>query len=327
MTENVMRKVELFASNKNLIHKKFVWDFHLMSLLSGMIYTMDNREADIDAMKNSLKVLKKNTELFSPFRTGDRLFIVTKMALSSDPEKYIKDVVSVYGKIKEGRLFSDSFMVVAAANIVDAGRQGDADKIVEKFNRLLKAMKKDHPMLTGREDMPLAISLAMTDRSVEDIAAELEENYKILKTFFRGNSDSVQGLAEVLTLQEGSPADKAGKVIDIYKTFKANHRRYSREYGLASLGALIGSKKDIDTLVKEICETERYLASQKGMGMSIMGKSDRLMFAALIVADSEGYAGNDMKNPVIVETLQTIIAMEVMLVAVAASAAANSSGR
>ena len=325
MTENVMRKVELFASNKNLIHKKFVWDYHLMSVLSGMIFTMDNKEADIDAMKNSLKVLKKNTGVFSPFRSSERLFTVSKMALSEDPEKYIKDLVSVYGKIKKGRIMSDSFMVVAAANIVDAGRQKDADAIVSKFNNILKAMKKDHPVLTGREDMPLAISLAMTDRSVEDIAAELEENYKILKTRFKGNSDSVQGLAEVLALQEGTPAEKTGKVIDIYDAFKANHRNYSREYGLASLGALIGSKKDTDTLVKEICETERFLASQKGMGMSIMGKSDRLMFAALIVADCEGYAGKGIKDPIIVETLQTIIAMEVMLVVVATSAATSSS--
>ena len=325
MTENVMRKVELFASNKNLIHKKFVWDYHLMSVLSGMVFTMENKEADIDAMKNSLKVLKKNTGVFSPFRSSERLFTVSKMALSSDPEKYIKDLVSVYGKIKKGRMMADSFMVVAAANIVDAGRQSDADVIVAKFNRIMKAMKKDHPVLTGRADMPLVVSLAMTDRSVEEIAAELEENYRTLKTFFKGNSDSVQGLAEVLTLQEGDPARKAGKVIDIYNAFKANHRRYSREYGLASLGALIGSKKDPDTLVKEICEAERYLASRKGMGMSIMGKSDRLMFAALIVADCEGTAGKGIKDPIIVETLQTIIAMEVMLVVVATSAATSSS--
>ncbi len=325
MTENVMRKVELFASNKNLIHKKFVWDYHLMSVLSSMVYTMENKEADIDAMKNSLKVLKKNTGVFSPFRSSERLFLVSKMALSADPEKYIKDVVALYGKIKKGRIMDDGFMIVAAVNIVDAGRQADADKIIVKFNEIMKAMKKEHPVLTGREDMPLAISLAMTDRSVEDIAAELEENYKILKTVFKGNSDSVQGLAEVLTLQEGASADKAGKVIDIYNAFKANHRKYSREYGLASLGALIGSDKDSDTLVKEICEVERYLASQKGMGMSIMGKSDRLMFAALLVADSEGYAGAGIKNPIIVETLQTIIAMEVMLIVVATSAAASSS--
>ena len=179
MTENVMRKVELFASNKNLIHKKFVWDYHLMSVLSSMVFTMENKEADIDAMKNSLKVLKKNTGVFSPFRSSERLFLVSKMALSADPEKYIKDVVALYGKIKKGRIMDDGFMIVAAVNIVDAGRQAYADKIIAKFNEIMKAMKKEHPILTGREDMPLAISLAMTDRSVDDIAAELEENYKV----------------------------------------------------------------------------------------------------------------------------------------------------
>ena len=61
------------------------------------------------------------------------------------------------------------------------------------------------------------------------------------------------------------------------------------------------------------------------MGASVMGKSDRLMLAALIAADCEGISGNGMKNPIIVETIQTIIAMEVMMVVVATSAATSSS--
>ena len=180
-------------------------------------------------------------------------------------------------------------------------------------------------MLTSNDDMPMIVCLAMTDKSTDEIITEMEESYKLLKKEFKVYSDSVQGLAEVLTLQEGTAADKCKEVSSIYGAFRANHRKYSKEYGLASLGALIGTGRDTDALVKDICETERYLAGLKGMGMSVMGRSDRLMLAALIVADCEGVSGNGMKNPIIVETIQTIIAMEVMMLVVAATVASSSS--
>ena len=198
-------------------------------------------------------------------------------------------------------------------------------EIIVKFKDIMKLMKKEHPILTGDEDMPMAISLAMTDKTPEKIVSEMEENYQILKKELNASSNSIQGLAEVLTLQSGSAQEKCREVISIYKAFRANHRKYSKEYGLASLGALIGSSRDHDALVKEICETERYIAHQKGMGMSVMCKTDRLMLAALIVADSEGIVTDSMKNSIIVETLQTILAMEVAIACAVAASSASSS--
>ena len=325
MTEKMMRKCELLAANKNRIHKKFVWDHYLMSVVSGLLYTCEDKEADVEQMKKCLSIIKKNTGVFSPFRSTDRLFLVSKMALADDPEKYFKEVKALYDKIKKGHFVKDSYMVLAAVNIVDAGRVSEAETIIGKFKDIMTRMKKEHPMLTSNDDMPMIVCLAMTDRSTDEIITEMEESYKILKKEFKVYSDSVQGLAEVLALQEGTAADKCKEVSSIYGAFKANHRKYSKEYGLASIGALIGTGRDADALVKDICEAERYLAGLKGMGMSVMGRSDRLMLAALIVADCEGVSGNGMKNPIIVETIQTIIAMEVMMLVVAATVASSSS--
>jgi hypothetical protein len=296
-----------------------------MSVLSGMVFTSENREADIDSMKNCLKVLKKNTGVFSTLRSTERLFLVSKMVLADDPEKYLENVKALYDKIKKGHIFKDSYMVVAAVNIADAGKVFEADQIIAKFKDIMKLMKKEHPFLTGDEDMPMAISLAMTDKTPEDIVMEMEESYQILKKELKASSNSIQGLAEVLTLQDGSAQGKCREVLSIYKAFRSNHRKYSKEYGLASLGALIGSSKDHDTLVNEICETERYIAHQKGMGMSVMCRTDRLMLAALIVADGEGIATDSMKNPIIVETLQTILAMEIAIACAVAASSSSSS--
>ena len=121
MTENIIRKCDFFVTNKNQIYKNFKWDNQLMSVLSGMVFTTENKEADIDSMKNCLKVLKKNTGVFSTLRSTERLFIVSKMALADDPEKYLKNVKDLYDKIKKGHICKDSYMVVAAVNIIDAG--------------------------------------------------------------------------------------------------------------------------------------------------------------------------------------------------------------
>ena len=190
MTENVMRKCDLFVANKNQIHKNFKWDYQLMSVLSGMVFTTENIEADIDSMKNCLKILKKNTGVFSTLRSTERLFLVSKMTLAEDPEKYLKNVKTLYDKIKKGHICKDSYMVVAAINIVDAGRVSEADQIIVKFKDIMKLMKKEHPILTGDEDMPMAISLAMTDKTPEEIVTEMEESYQVLKKELKASSNS-----------------------------------------------------------------------------------------------------------------------------------------
>ena len=103
------------------------------------------------------------------------------MALNGNPEKYLEDVKAVYEKFQKGKFFDSAYRVLAAMTICDAGKQADADAIIEKTDALLKSMNREHPFLTSDEDTGLVVLLALTDKSQEDVLAELEESYKQLK--------------------------------------------------------------------------------------------------------------------------------------------------
>ena len=105
-----------------------------------------------------------------------------------------------------------------------------------------------------------------------------------MKKNFKGYSDPIQGLSQVLTVTDGDMIEKCDKVIDIYNRFKDRGVKYGREYEFTSLGALIGLEVDKDVLIDEILEADALLASYKGFGSWNMDKSTRLMFAAILTA-------------------------------------------
>ena len=39
MNEEVRKKLELFAENRKLIHEAFKWDWDMMSVVAGLIFT------------------------------------------------------------------------------------------------------------------------------------------------------------------------------------------------------------------------------------------------------------------------------------------------
>ena len=68
-------------------------------------------------MKKCLSIIKKNTGAFSPFRSSERLFLVTRMALDEDPEKYFRDVKALYDKYEKPEGL-DTFKAVVLMGIL-----------------------------------------------------------------------------------------------------------------------------------------------------------------------------------------------------------------
>ena len=159
---NIERKIDLLAANKNAISKKFSMEGNMMSIVSAFIFTGAGKEADVEKLKECRKVLKQHTGLLSSFRSTTELAVISRMALSEDPEKYFLDVKAAYDKISRGKFADNSFMI-------------------SKFNEIYKRMGKEHPFLTSSEDMSLAMLLALTDKSVDQIINDMETCYKYLK--------------------------------------------------------------------------------------------------------------------------------------------------
>jgi hypothetical protein len=297
MKDFVKEKCDLMVRNRKVLNKSFVWDFDIMTVATSLILAGAGVEADAEKLKNCKKILRKGVGCFSSIRGIGETITVCKMAMSEDPAKYVSDLKKVYDKIMKGRFFNGEYMVLAAANVCDNGKVSEIDSLVGKFNEIDKRMKEEHPILTSAEDWSLAMLLAMTDKSVDQIIGEMEQGFDYMRDMrFRATQNGLQSLTQVLALMGGDMKTKCDKVIRFSDKFREKGVRYGKDCEIAALGTLLDIDANEDELVSEIFETADYLKKQKGFGSWHLDKKTRLMFASLIVAES--YEKNDLTSAI-----------------------------
>ncbi len=312
MKESIKNKCELLVENKNVIEKNFIFSDRLMIISAALVFSMADRPVDMEKLKECKDILKKNAGVFSGLRSHGETVLVSKMALSDNPEKYLLDVKEAYAKIGKGKFADSGYVVQAATSICDVNRQEDLDSINTKFRELYKKMEKKHPFLTADEDLVSAVLLAMTEKSVDQIIDDMEVCFDYLKKEMKipFGANEVQGLCEILALTDGDMKEKCDKTIKFYQTFKEHGKRYGVENSeLAVMGTLIDIDEDPDAIVDEIIETAEYLGTHKGFGAFSLDKKQRLMFATILV--SEAYSNDSLNgNAAINSSIAAVIAEE-----------------
>lgn len=313
MTETLRNKCDLFERNRAAISKKFVLQKNEMSIAAALMFTSADREADIEKLEECRRILNRHTGFFSEYREAVKLVLLSEMSLSDDAERYIVDVKAVYKELHKGHFKDNSYMVLAAMLICEYGRQGDADRIIEKHNEIMKQMEKLHPILTDSADISYVILLAMSDRPVDLILSDINECLDYLKRTckVRAGSDSIQRLSEIVALTEGDFKEKCDKVIKLYDLLQQNKAAIEDGYVFSSLGLLTGADEEQEQIINEILETYEFLKDCKGFGDHSEGKKLRLLFAELLVADSYGAENAMINNAFINNALSVIKAQQI----------------
>ena len=206
MKESIKNKVDLLIANKENIEKQFKWGYTIMNIAAALVFTGAGKEADIERLKECKKILEKNTGALSSFQANSAAVIVSKMALSDNPEQYIKDVKAIYDVLNKKHVIDNPYLIQGAICIYEAGRMNDTEMLAAKYRELYKKMEKKHPILTSSEDIVYVVLLAMTDKDVDTIINEIEDCYEYLKKDVKlkvGNNE-LQGLGEILALTDGT---------------------------------------------------------------------------------------------------------------------------
>lgn len=313
MNEALSEKCELLIKNCTAIHRKYFINDKLLSLMASLIFTSADMEADTDKLKECRKILDKNTGLLSNLRANPKLVLLSKMALSDDPEEYINNVSEVYKKIHQGKQLETSYMALAAMLICDFGRQDEAEELVAKAEQIRSQMNKEHPILTDSEDISFIMLLALTKKSVDKIISDIDEAYEYLdKTCkVRVSANALQGLCEVLAVSYGDTREKCDKVVRIFNAFSEHGTKFGTDSECIVLGSLIDVNTDTDTLVKEILEAEVRLADLKGFKESEMDRKKRMMYASMLVADVYGLQTAVIGNSLISHAMATVITKQI----------------
>ena len=161
MNDALNEKCELLLKNCSEIHRRNFLNDKLLSLMASLIFTSADKEVDPERLKECKKILEKNTGLLSNLRANPKLVILSKMAVSDDPENYINSVSEVYKKIHKGIQLENSYMALAATLICDLGRQDEAEDLIAKAEQIKRLMNKDHPVLTSSEDTSFIMFLRL----------------------------------------------------------------------------------------------------------------------------------------------------------------------
>lgn len=266
MDEKTLKICQTVCEDRNLLRKQMVWEAGCDSLanLSAFLYAGEGKRADASKYKECLALLKKKVSGFSEIRGIIRAIIVTKMCLSDDPEVFIDGVQETYKKLRSLHpLTASPHMVLAAVIIFEYAGSAEADKYIERLEKLYSLTKSDHPFLTNDEDRPLLASVIASDRSEEELAEKIEANYQVFKEMSM-HHNSLQSMAEALALSAKDPQLLRSEVEVLEKGLRDAGKRIDKEYGYAVLGLMTTLDIPTDQILTQLIEVDDYLKTQKG---------------------------------------------------------------
>ena len=129
-----------------------------------------------------------------------------------------------------------------------------------------------------------AALLALSDLTDEQIVQQTESCYPAAqRRVLFGKCHSV---AQPCSGNGGGKPGRAKcrRLLNLYYALKENGMRYGREYELPTLGVLSMLPVGIDALTMDVAQVDEYLADQRGYGLFGVGRKQRLMHAAMLVA-------------------------------------------
>ncbi|MEK3875303.1 DUF4003 family protein [Paenibacillus sp. FSL M7-0420] len=320
MKQSYIARLELFVTNAQQIKQEFPWQNASVNRLAALLYAVEDKIANVEAIRMYHEMVKDNTRGFSSFRGTSAICIAALLSLSPQPQQQLAATLAVYDLLKERKFRASDYLVIAAYQIAAHTPYDQYNAAIDRTQAFYEGMRSKHRFLTGRDDYIFAAMLGLSDIPVEQGVEQLEQLYVTLKPeFFSGNS--VQALTQVLVLGGG---DLTSRVLSLREAFRARDIRLDKEYTLSSLGILSLIPYEQQQLVSDVSDTYEFLRPQKGFGGWSINKQELLLLSAALV--SYQYI-DDVRNGIIESTLSTsltniIIAQQTAIAVAAASAAA-----
>lgn len=284
MKDTLKNKCDLFADNYYAVYKKFKWNYTTNIRLGALLYTMEERTADTEAISSCQKMIKENTGVFSRFKDTTYFMTAVILSLKQEPENLLKNALSIYEDMKKEGFHASPYLVLAALSIALQMEPYDYNRIILSAKNYYDAMKEEHKFITSADDYCFATLLAMTDKQVNQAVGEMESCYRILKETF-SYSNAVQSLSHVLTFSEVETTAKCNRVIELHNELKKRKCKFGSGMELSFLGVIALLNEDVVKLAEEIAETNEYIKSKKNFSSWYITNQERVMYATALVCD------------------------------------------
>ena len=331
MRKSLQERCEAQIRNEAALRKGRLFEFESVLKLGAMMYANAGREVDVERLKECKRILKGAVGMFSNFRGNMQYLVQIKMALSDDPNEYIRNVLDVYQRLKQNIILPGEMVAMAATTIYENCPAGERDAVVEKTREAYAKIKSQHRFLTGEEDLALVALMVMTGIDPDQAARKAEELYVMLKEHYLPGSDTPQSVAMVLALSEKPAEQKVRDFFGLYEACKAAGHATGKNETMTIYATYADTNASRATIVDEIGEVDLWLKKQKGYGAFGVGSSVRRLFAAtFVLEDLQGASEAAMTTGVtsavaeaVVEEMLMIL-ISIIVTSAIMSASANS---
>ena len=322
MNERTLARCKNLIKNKETMKSAFAWEDGLTHLACAGIFINKEQTANEEMLLQCKDILKRNTGIFSNFKSTAKPMIVAMLAANENPQLLMERGLKVYDLLKE-EFMSSVYLPIAAMIIAQYADEARYAELAQRTRRIYKQMRADHPFLTSGEDSTFCALMALLDKPDEVLLGDAEECYKILKNNFF-SSNAVQSLSHVLAMCDGEPENKCQKTMELFQKLKEAGHKYGTSYELPTLGVLAMADGNQDEIAAEMAEIDQWLSEQKGFGFfSSISAKQRLMYAGMIT--QQDYINDKMMQSAAVNGVISLIVAQqaAMCAAITASAAAT----
>ena len=324
MEQKIELSKNVFAQNFAIAKSAFALNTSLEASACAAAFIGNNVPTTEEAMKTAKKILSKNTSFLSSVRTGNcRQVVTATLAQSRDPEYALTQIKKIH-KGLDKKFFDSDYLVLAATMIYRSCRESEYDMYIKRTREIYKLIRKDHPFITGREDITSCVVMALTNVDTEVIARNAEVCFEALDKHFFGR-EKIQNMACISACFAGDADDQAEVIRKTYDMFKSEGVRFDTQaFGIIAATGLLVREEDRKTVIKRIRKLSDEMKSIRGMGPMGAGKRIRHIMACAIVLDA--YTGGDSmaRSGVINAIISEIIAIEIAAMCAAMSAASAS---
>ena len=322
MNERTLARCKNLIKNKETMKSAFAWEDGLTHLACAGIFINKEQTANEEMLLQCKDILKRNTGIFSNFKSTAKPMIVAMLAANENPQLLMERGLKVHDQLKE-EFMSSVYLPIAAMIIAQYADDARYAELAQRTRRIYKQMRADHPFLTSGEDSTFCALMALLDKPDEVLLGDAEECYKTLKSNFF-SSNAVQSLSHVLAMCDGEPKIKCQRTMELFQKLKEAGHKYGTSYELPTLGVLAMADGNQDEIAAEMAEIDQWLSEQKGFGFfSSISAKQRLMYAGMIA--QQDYINDKMMQGAAVNGVISLIVAQqaAMCAAITASAAAT----
>jgi len=186
-----------FDSISPALKHKLTYDFNRFLALS---YTVQDRTFDPEEFGRLVRSLKKQTSVFSPFRSMFGALILSRIGQTGNAEEELKRLLAA-----DKRLERRPYRHLARRPFLALAMTRTEEGTLEKSEAIYQAFRKAHPWLTNGDDRIAALLLADLDESETLTVDRVESFHEALLRAGQTRTNDLQLAAQLLALTKLSP--------------------------------------------------------------------------------------------------------------------------